>query len=57
MKDKMAHKDPSDISHGSNSFPILLGCEFVRPTAPCGTAISIAKIFYWSIDPKNHEFV
>jgi hypothetical protein len=34
-----------------------LGCEFVRPTAQYGTAISIAKIFYWSIEPKNHEFV
>jgi hypothetical protein len=29
-----------------------LDCEFVRPTAQYGTAISIAKIFYWSIEPK-----
>ena len=33
------------------------GGEFVDPTAQQGTAISIAKIFYWSIEPKNHEFV
>jgi hypothetical protein len=34
-----------------------LGCEFVPPSAQQGTAISIDKIFYWSIEPKNHDFV
>jgi len=29
----------------------------VRPTAQKGKVISITKIFYWSIEPKNHEFV
>ena len=36
---------------------IVLGCELVQSTAHYGTPIPVTKIFYWSFDPKIHEFV